>query len=67
MLADKVVIDAIGQTVEDLKLISNLLLRLQWKKLAVKPASGELSFLHIAKQANVLAVPLSFDFIKKEM
>jgi hypothetical protein len=64
-LADKVVIDAIGQTVEDLKIISNL--RLQWKKLAVKPASGELGFLHIAKQANVLAVPLSFDFIKKKM
>jgi 1-acyl-sn-glycerol-3-phosphate acyltransferase len=57
----------VGQIVQELKHNDKFLLGLAPEGTRSKAREWKTGFLHIAKQANVPIVPLSFDFAKKEI
>jgi 1-acyl-sn-glycerol-3-phosphate acyltransferase len=57
----------VGQIVQELKYNDKFILGLSPEGTRSKTVEWKTGFLHIAKQANVPIVPLSFDFAKKEI
>jgi len=57
----------VGQMVEEFKANERFILGIAPEGTRSKTIEWRTGFLHIAKQANVPVVPVSFDFIKKEV
>ncbi|TWX73300.1 acyltransferase [Colwellia sp. C1TZA3] len=57
----------VGQIVEEFKSNEQFILAIAPEGTRSKTTEWRTGFLHIAKKANVPVIPLSFDFIKKEV
>jgi 1-acyl-sn-glycerol-3-phosphate acyltransferase len=57
----------VGQIVEEFKANEQFILGIAPEGTRSKTIEWRTGFLHIAKQANVPVVPVSFDFVKKEV